>query len=71
MKRRRYTKLIHEAGYAAEIDVDVIDSDGGWSPYLSVEDAQKLDEVRVALRRGDLKQAVRLARVYQLLPVSA
>jgi hypothetical protein len=42
-----------------------------WSPYLSVEDTQKLDEVRKTLRDGDLKRASQLAHIYQLLPVSA
>ena len=71
MNKRHYTKLIHEGRYAAEVDVKLIDTDDGWSPYLSVEDTQKLDEVRKALRHGDLKRASQLARVYQLLPVSA
>ena len=71
MNNRHYTKLIHEGRYAAEVDVNLIDTDNGWSPYLSVEDTQKLDEVRNALRHGDLKRASQLARVYQLLPVSA
>lgn len=70
MKRRAHTKLIHEGQYAAEIDVELIDTDNGWSPYLSLGDAQKLDEVRKALRRGDIKQASRLARVYQLMPIT-
>jgi hypothetical protein len=35
------------------------------------EDKQKLDQVRKALRDGDVKRASRLAHVYQLLPVSA
>jgi hypothetical protein len=34
------------------------------SPYLSIEDAQKLDEVREALRRGDLKTAAKLGRIF-------
>ena len=71
MNKRHYTKIIHEGQYAAEVDVNLIDTDNGWSPYLSVEDTQKLDEVRKALRDGDLKRASQLARVYQLLPVSA
>ena len=37
--------------------------------YLSLEDAQKLDEVREVLRRGDLKRAAELGRVYQLTPL--
>ena len=51
------TKLIHEGQYAAEVDVQLIDGDDAWSPYLSLEDAKKLDEVRKALRREDLKMA--------------
>jgi hypothetical protein len=71
MNTHPHTKLIHEGQYAAEVDVNLIETDEGWSPYLSLEDAQKLDEVRKALRRGDLKRASQLARVFQLLPVSA
>jgi len=71
MNRRLHTKLIHEGQYAAEVKVELIDTDEGWSPYLSVEDAQKLDEVRRALRRGDLKRASQFARVFRLTPVSS
>jgi hypothetical protein len=70
MSKRHHPKFIHEGQYAAAVDIEWIESDTGWSPYLSVEDAQKLDEVREALRRGDLKKAGQLARVYQLTPVS-
>ena len=69
MTTRRYTKLVHERQYVAEVDIDLIDSDEGWSPYLSLEDAQKLDDVREALRRGDLKTAAKNARVFSLTPV--
>jgi hypothetical protein len=34
-----------------------------------VEDAKRLDEVKLALRRGDLKAASRLSRVFTLTPV--
>jgi hypothetical protein len=71
MSKRLHTKLIHEGQYAAEVEVTLIEADEGWSPYLSLEDAQKLDAVRKALRRGDLKQASQLARVFQLTPVQA
>ena len=71
MRKRPHTKLIHEGQYAAEVDVELIETEDGWSPYLSVEDGRKLDDVRQALRDGDLKRASRLARVYQLMPVSA
>lgn len=68
---RLHKKLVHEGEYAAEVDVELIESDEGWSPYLSLEDAERLDEVREALRRGDVGAATRVARVYHLTPVSA
>jgi hypothetical protein len=66
----RKKKLVHEGQYVAEVDVEVLDCETGWSPYLSMEDACKLDEVRAALRRGDIKGASRLARVFTLTPVA-
>ena len=67
---RRHTKLVHERQYVAEVEVELIESDEGWSPYLSLEDAYKLDDVRAALRRGDLESAARLSRVFSLTPVA-
>lgn len=70
MNSKHRIKFVHEGQYAAEVDVDVIETDTGWSPYLSVEDAYKLDDVRSALRRGDIESASRLARVFTLNPVT-
>ena len=70
MNKRKHTKLMHEGKYVAEVDVALIDTEEGWSPYLSLEDAQKLDDVRAALRRGDLRLANRFARIYTLTPVA-
>ncbi len=70
MKTRRRTKLVHEGKYIAEVDVELMDTDHAWSPYLSVEDAYKLDDVREALRRGDIKTAAQYGRVFTLAPVS-
>jgi hypothetical protein len=71
MRKRPHTKLVHEGQYVAEVEIELIETDEGWSPYLSLEDAYKLDDVRSALRRGDLKSAMRLSRVFTLIPVSA
>lgn len=68
---KRLKKLLHEGEYAAEVEVELITADEGWSPYLSPEDAERLDSVREALRRGDLHAASRYARIYHLTPVSA
>ena len=64
-------KIVHEGRYAAEIPVELIEQEGGWSPYLSVQDAAKLDVVRKALREGDIATAAKYGRVFQLLPISA
>ncbi|MFQ5454617.1 MAG: hypothetical protein ACE5EA_00255 [Nitrospirota bacterium] len=69
MKTRKKTKYIYEGKYVAEVDVELIVNDDEWSPYLSLEDAYKLDDVREALRSGDLKTAVKKARVYELHPI--
>ena len=71
MNKRRHTKLVREGAYAAEVEVELIEAEGGWAPYLSLDDAHKLDEVREALRRGDVRAASRLARVFSLTPLSA
>lgn len=70
MTKRQHTKLVHEGHYVAEVDIELIDSEEGWSPYLSLDDALKLDDVRDALRRGDVKTATHLSRVYTLTPVA-
>jgi len=69
MTGRHGTKFIHEGQYAAAVEIEWLESDDGWSPYLSLEDAQKLDEVREALRQADLHRAGQQARVYQLTPL--
>ena len=71
MSKRKRTKLVHEGRYVAEVDVELIEDDTGWSPYLTPEDAFKLDDVRAALRRGDIQSASNLARVFELRPVAS
>jgi len=70
VRKRQHTKLVHEGKYVAEVNVELIVTDEGWSPYLSLDDARKLDDVREALRIGDLEAATRLARVFTLTPVA-
>jgi hypothetical protein len=70
MKIRKQTKYVHESGYVAEVDVELVVTDDEWAPYLSLDDAYKLDDVREALRHGDLKAASKLARVFVMQPVA-
>ena len=72
MNAKSSKRLVREGNLAAEVDVMLVEADGGWTPYLSIEDAYKLDDVRDALRAGDVKRASRIAsRVYRLTPVEA
>ncbi len=67
---KKQTKIVHEGSYIAEVEVELLDKPEGWSPYLSLEEAYRLDEVRQALRRGDVKTAAKHSRVFSLTPVS-
>ncbi len=67
---RRRTKFIHEGRYAAEVSVELIEDDTAWSPYLSPDDVRKLETVRLALRRGDIAEAAKHGRVFELTPVA-
>jgi len=70
MKQRKKLKYVHEGQYVAKVDVELLEDETGWSPYLSVEDAYKLDDVRDALRRRDLESAAKYGRSYKLRPVA-
>ena len=67
---RKTIKIIHESGYAAEVPVELIEDDTAWSPYLSLDDAKKLDAVRIALKAGDVAGAAKHGRIFELHPVS-
>jgi len=69
MSSRQKIKLVHEGQYVAEVAVEVAESEQDWSPTMSLEDAYKLDDVREALKSGDLKAAAQYGRVYELRPV--
>ncbi len=71
MRERRKTKYIHEGRYVAEVDVRLVEDETGWSPYLNLEDAYKLDDAREALRQGNLDAAAQYGRIYELRPVAA
>jgi len=72
MTTKAARRLVREGDFVAEVDVNLIEAEGGWTPYLSLDDAYRLDDVREALRAGDLRRASRLAScVYRLTPVTA
>lgn len=56
MRKNQHTRLVHEGEYVAEVAVELIYTDEEWSPYVSLDDARKLDEVRDALRKRYQRQ---------------
>ena len=71
MRHRKSTKLSHEGGYAAEVEIDLHYSDDSRSPTMTAADARKLETVMLALRRGDIAKAAKHGRVFELKPVAA
>lgn len=68
---RSSVKLIHEGKYAAEVPIEFDYSDEDWSPTMSLDEARKLDTVRLALQRGDVAEAAKYAKVFELTPIAA
>jgi len=68
---RKSNKFIREGKYAAEVPIELHYSEDSWSPTMSLEDARKLEAVHLALRRGDIAEASRYGRVFELKPVAA
>ena len=44
--------FVRVGNYLAEVDVAFIYNDHEWSPYLSIENVRKLEDVQRALKRG-------------------
>ncbi len=69
--KRNSTEFVHAGKYAAEVPVELVYSEESWSPTMSLDDAKKLETVRVALQRGDITEAAKYGRVFELKPVAA
>lgn len=70
MKTEPSVKLVEQGNFVAKVPVTLIHDETGWSPYISHEDMLKLDDVREALRRGDVKEAGRFGQVFELRQVA-
>ena len=68
--KKKATKYIHEGKYVAEVEIELLYSNGGWSPYISLDDTLKLDEIRDALQQHNVKLAGKYAKVYRLEPLA-
>lgn len=68
--KKTKTKLVHEGQYIAEVPIEVEDIDQPWAPWVNVEEARKLDEVRLALRRNDIETAGKYGKIYRVTQVA-
>jgi hypothetical protein len=70
MRTRKQVKIVHESPYVGEVEVELILAEDDWAPYLSLEDAARLDRMRQTLRKGELQEALKIGRVYRLTPIT-
>ena len=71
MHKRKHKKFIIEGKYVAEVEVEIIDTNEGWSPYISFDDALKLDNIRESLKKNDIESAKKSAKIFTLSPIAA
>jgi hypothetical protein len=63
------TKRLRHGNLMAEVKVTSIPDDGAWGPYLSLDDASKLERVNRALLLGDVEAASKDAMVFEVAQV--
>ncbi len=71
MKENPSVEYIHHGRLVAEVDMTLLEDESEWSPYFRPDDMRKLEAVQDALRRGDVKAASALARIYEMKPIAA
>lgn len=67
MTETRTVEFVQAGAYAAEVPIDLIEDELGWSPRMSLADAEKLEAVRLALKRGNVATAAKHGRVFELM----
>ena len=65
--KTKTVEFVQAGAYAAEVPVELIEDELGWSPRMSLADAEKLETVRLALKRGDIAAAARHGRIFELI----
>ena len=62
-------EIVRAGRFYAEVPVSEIPDNRAWGPYLSLDDALKIERVRIALETGKIREAAREAQVYELKPL--
>lgn len=69
-RTERTIKHIQEGKYAANVEITFHYGGTAWDPTIDAQDIEKLERVRLALRRGDVAAAAKEAKVFELLPLA-
>lgn len=64
------TKRIYVGDVMAEIEVEMADEPEAWGPHIDPSELDRIDELRRALKTGDLKAASRLGKLYSVKPLA-
>ena len=64
------TKRLRHGNLMAEITVKLAPDDGAWGPYLSLEDAEKIERMDEALKAGDIVAAAKDAKIYEVMAMA-
>jgi len=68
-KEKKTIKYIHKGPFVAKVEVMLEEDETGWSPYLGVGDAYKLDEIKEASQKKNIKLASKYGNVYEMHPI--
>ena len=63
-------KRIYVGDVMAEIDVVMTEEPSAWGPHIDPSELDRIDELRRALKSGDLKAASKEARLYSVKPLA-
>ena len=70
LNKRQQTKFLHEGNYVAQVEIELVDSNTGWSPTMSLDTAYRLDDIRLALLQCDIKTASKYATVFEMKQIA-
>lgn len=70
METSTKTKRIYVGDVMAEIDVAMSDEPEAWGPHIDPSELDRIDQLRRALKSGDLKAASEPARLYSVKPLA-
>lgn len=68
--KKRQERFVHVGDFVARLEIDLIFNEDSWTPCISLEDAKKMDKIRLLLQKGDYKSASENAEIFRLTPIT-